>query len=98
MAQRTGSSRRKTRSKFRKNIRTKGKISLTRYLQNFNIGEKVNLSAEPAVQKGMYHTRFHGKIGTIKNKKGNCYEVLIKDGKKNKILIIHPVHLKKCQV
>lgn len=98
MAQRTGNFRRKTRSKLKKNIRNKGKISIIRYLQRFNIGDKVHLVAEPAVQKGMYHPDFHGRTGVVKNKRGDCYEILIKVGKKEKTLIVHPIHLKKCQI
>jgi len=94
MVRRTGGFRRKTRSKLRKNIRDKGKISIRRYLQSFKKGERVFLGSEPAVQKGMYHPKYYGKAGLIKNKRGNCYEVLIKDGGKEKTLIIHPIHLK----
>jgi len=94
MVTRIGGSRRKTRSKLRKNVREKGKISIRRYLQTFKIGERVCLKAEPAVQKGMYFRRFHGKIGTIKGMKGKCYEVMIRDIKKNKLLVVHPIHLK----
>lgn len=91
----TGGSRRKSRYMFRKHRSQKGKISLTRYLQSFKEGEKVNLSVEPAVQKGMYHSRFYGKMGIVKSKKGRCYEVMITDGNKQKTLIVHPVHLQK---
>jgi len=94
MAQRTGSRRRKTRHKLKKSIRTKGKISIKNYLKKFNPGEKVLLKAEPAIQKGMYHPRFHGKIGIIKKPQGNCYQVIIKDHKKEKIQLVHPIHLK----
>ena len=97
MTQRIGGFRRKTRAKFRKNIHDRGKISIARYLQTFKPGDRVSLSAEPAVQKGMYHPRFHGKTGLITNKKGSCYEVLIGDGGKQKSLIVHPIHLRKCQ-
>lgn len=95
MAQRIGGNRRKTRNKLKKNVRRQGKISLTRYFQKFNEGDKVYLTAEPAVQKGMYFPRFHGKAGIIKGKQGFCYKVQVKDMNKNKIIIIHPVHLKK---
>ncbi|MBS3145382.1 50S ribosomal protein L21e [Candidatus Woesearchaeota archaeon] len=95
MVQRAGSFRRKTRSKLKKNIRDRGKISIRKYLQTFKEGEIVVLKAEPAVQRGMYFPRYHGKSGRIKGKKGNCYEVLIKDGGKEKTLIVHPIHLKK---
>jgi len=95
MAQRTGGFRRKTRSKLKKNVRRKGKISLSKYFQNFDENDKVRLIAEPAVQKGMYFPRFHNKAGIIKGKKGVCYQVMIKDGGKEKVLIVHPVHLRR---
>jgi large subunit ribosomal protein L21e len=92
---RIGKARRKTRAKFTKNFRQRGKISLTRYLQSFKEGEKVLLSVEPAVQKGMYSAKFIGKSGIIKRKDGKCYEVSIKDHNKEKTLIVHPVHLRR---
>ncbi len=95
MAKRIGGARRKTRSKFRKNIRKRGKISITKYLQSFEPGDKVSLTVEPGVQKGMYNRRFISKVATVKEKKGKCYEVQIKDGGKTKKLIVHPIHLKR---
>lgn len=97
MATRIGGGRRKTRQKFKKHYKLAGKISLRNYLQEFSEGDKVALRTEPAVQNGMYHRRFHGKIGTIERKNGSCYYVRIKDGDKAKHLIVHPVHLKKMQ-
>ncbi|MBI2660321.1 50S ribosomal protein L21e [Candidatus Woesearchaeota archaeon] len=94
MPKRIGGLRRKTRYKFRKEAGSKGKISLTRYLQSFNEGDKVNLTVEPGVQKGMYHPRFMGKTGIVKGKRGRCYEIRIKDMDKEKILVVHPVHLR----
>ena len=95
MVQRTGGTRRKSRHKFRKNVRTKGKISLSKYFQSFIPGQRVCLKSEPAVQKGMYHARYHGKSGKIVKKQGNCYFVQIKDKNKIKNLLVHPIHLKK---
>ena len=95
MVTRIGGFRRKTRGKFKKSARNKGKISITRYFQEFKSGDKVNLIVEPAVQKGMYHPRFMGKTATILSKTGECYKVKIKDNNAEKQLIVHPVHLKK---
>ena len=95
MVKRIGGIRRKTRYKFRKQKRNRGKISMTRYFQSFSIGDKVYLSVEPAVQKGMYYPRFMGKSGIVKGKRGRCYEISINDIGKEKTLIIHPVHLRK---
>jgi len=90
-----GGFRRKTRHKLSKHYKEKGKLSLRKYFQSFKEGDRVVLKADPAYQKGMYYPRFHGKSGLVFKKKGECYEVLIKDGKKDKLLIVHPVHLKR---
>ena len=95
MVKRIGKSRRKTRHKLSKNIRAKGKMSLTRFLQSFNKGDQVVLKMEPSYQKGGYFPRFHGRSGIIKAKKGRCYDVAIKDINKNKIVLVHPVHLRR---
>ena len=95
MVKRIGGIRRKTRYKFRKEKRNRGKLSLTKYFQSFNIGDKVHLTVESAVQKGMYHPRFMGRAGIIKGKRGRCYELTINDLGKEKTLIVHPIHLRK---
>ncbi len=95
MAKRIGTFRSKTRHKFKKSIRQRGKISLSRYFQVFNEGERVCLTVEPSVQEGIYFPRFVGKTGLIKKKNGTCYEVSIKDHNKQKTIIVHPVHLKR---
>ena len=95
MVKRIGSSRRKTRHQLRKPVRQRGKLSLRRYFQSFNVGDRVCLVAEPSVHKGTFHQRFHGKTGTIKGTEGECYSVLIKDANKEKTLIVHPIHLRK---
>jgi large subunit ribosomal protein L21e len=95
MVKRIGGSRRKTRHKFSKSAKTKGKISIRNYLQSFKTGERVLLTVEPAVHKGMYFPRFTGHMGIVKNKKGKCYEVTIMDKTKEKTLIVHPVHLRR---
>mgnify|MGYP001569345496 FL=1 len=95
MAQRQGGGRRKTRGKFRKNIKDRGKISIKKYFQEFKNGDRVILKAEPAVQTGMYFRRFHGKVGEKIGKKGECYIINIKDFNMNKELIVHPIHLKR---
>ena len=85
--------RRKTRSKLRKGFKEKGKVSLRKFFQAFAEGDKVVLKAEPAHHKGMYFPRFHGKVGLVMSKRGNCYEILIQDGRKEKLVVVHPVHL-----
>ncbi|MGM5481089.1 MAG: 50S ribosomal protein L21e [Nanobdellota archaeon] len=95
MVDRVGGFRRKTRYKFRKNVRSRGKLSQRKYFQTFENGEKVILGADASYQQGMYFPRFHGKVGVVGKQVGRCYEVKIKDFNKEKNLIIHPVHLSK---
>ena len=94
MTKRIGGFRRKTRHKLQKSPRTKGKISIRRYLQQFKIGDRVNLVAEPAIQTGMYFPRYHGRTALVIGKQGDCYKVQIEDGSLQKTLIVHPVHLR----
>lgn len=95
MVKRVGGFRRKTRTKFNKSVRTLGKISLVHFFQDLEEGSNVVLKAEPAYQRGMYYPRFHGKIGKVVGKQGNCYKVEIKDGSLRKVQLVHPIHLKK---
>ena len=95
MTRRIGGFRRKTRSKLKKAPKKRGKVSLQRYFQIFQAGDRVRLQAEPAVQKGMYFPRFHAKDGVIRGKQGRCYAVAIKDGQKKKVVLVHPVHLRR---
>ncbi len=96
MVKRLGSFQRKTRHKIRaKTYREKGKLSVSRYFQKFEEGEKVGLKICAQVQKGRFHARFHGLTGTVNGKKGACYAVEIHDMNKKKTLYVHPIHLKK---
>lgn len=95
MVQRTGGFRRKTRQKLSKSPRQTGKISIRNSLQSFTSGDLVTLSAEPAVQHGMYHPRFHGKSGHVVGTQGRCFIVAVRDGEKMKNLVINPVHLRR---
>ncbi len=96
MVTRIGTKQRKTRHKFKRNYRQKGKVPLSQYFQTFEKGDKVNLKINSNVQHGQFFPRFHGLTGDITgNMKGRCYEVIITDGNKKKMLFIHPIHLKK---
>ena len=95
MANRKGGFRRGTRYKFMKPIRAKGKISQRNFFQKLEEGDKVQLKAETAYQKGMYYPRYHGMVGVVEGKSGTCYNVKIKDHNREKTLIVHPVHLRK---
>ncbi len=78
----------------RKPVRTRGKLQLSRYFQELKKGDFVAISREPAVQSS-FPVRFQGITGVIDERKGKSYIVKIKDGNKEKELIIEPIHLKK---
>jgi large subunit ribosomal protein L21e len=94
MTQRTGGFRAKSRYKLRKKPRDRGKVKITKILQEFNIGDKVVIDQEPAIHKGMPFPRYKGLAGTVTGKQGGAYVVDIKDGGKKKQLIAAPVHLR----
>lgn len=93
MANKIGGLKRKSRYKLKKERRQKGKVSVSRFMQVFNTGQKVHLSIEPSIHKGDYHPKYIGKTGVVKGSRGKCYKVTINDKGKEKLLIIHPVHL-----
>jgi len=85
--------RRKTRSLMRKKPRERGKLRLSRMLHKYQPGDKVVISIDPSVHKGMPHRRYHGKIGIIKGRRGRAYEVDVTQGDAVKQIIVFPEHL-----
>ena len=94
MAQRIGSSRRKTRQLYSIKPSEKGKISIRNHLQRFDEGQKVTIGIDPSVHAGLPFRRFVGKSGIIEGKQGSVYKVRVRDGGKEKSLLVHPVHLR----
>ncbi|KAI0886224.1 ribosomal protein L21e-domain-containing protein [Annulohypoxylon maeteangense] len=56
-----------TRYAFSRNFRQKGMIRLSTYLQQYKVGDIVDIKANGAVQKGMPHKVYHGKTGVVYN-------------------------------
>ena len=65
--------RRKSRSVLTKRVREKGKLGLSRLLVEYDLGDKVVINIDPAIQKGMPHKRFQGKVATVVEKRGNAF-------------------------
>ncbi|MHA1820438.1 MAG: 50S ribosomal protein L21e [Promethearchaeota archaeon] len=88
--------RTRTRRIFRKNVRKRGLKSLSQFLYEYKIGDKVDIIVDPAYQKrGMPHRRFHGKTGVIVGIRGRCYEIKVKDINKEKLLIVGKPHIRR---
>jgi ribosomal protein L21E len=95
MTRRIGGTR-KVRGKFKRAANLKGKLSLRNYLATYNEGDNVLLKIDSITKEGIFHPRFIGKRGLVLNKRGNSYEVLFQDFNKEKMVIVHPIHLRKC--
>ncbi|NPE27161.1 hypothetical protein HNV12_04135 [Methanococcoides sp. SA1] len=76
-----------------KRAREKGKIRLSSYFRNIADGARVCVVDERAVRVN-FPQRLRGMSGVVKAARGKFKEVLIKDGNKEKMFVIHPVHLK----
>lgn len=78
----------------RKPVRTRGKISLSKYFQTFKEGDSVAVIREAALSVN-FPKRLQGRTGKISGKRGKAYIVSIKDQTKEKSFLIEPAHLKK---
>ena len=82
-----------TRSLLRKPTRSKGKPNIGKLLQEYTLGSEVIVKMDSSMQKSMPHKRFHGKIGTIKEKRGRGYVVSVPQGNAVKDIIVRAEHL-----
>ncbi len=86
-----------TRRLFKRAIRERGKISLSKLLYEYEVGSNVIIRIDSSFQKGMPHRRYHGKIGTILNRRGRSYVVSVSQGDAVKEIIVRPEHLEPYQ-
>ena len=93
MVKRSRGIRSKSRHILRKKPRDRGISSITRALQQFEIGENVSVNIDSSVHKGMPHPRFQGHTGKVEGMQGDAYLVGINVGKKHKTLIVRSEHL-----
>ena len=85
--------RNRTRSILRRKPRDRGKIALGRLLLNYEQGETVRISINPAVHKGMPHRRYHGRVGIVAERRGRSYVVEVASGKGPRLIIARPEHI-----
>jgi len=78
----------------RKNIRLRGKVSLSKYFQKFEENDSVAVKREISVNAS-FPKRLQGRTGVVKGKKGKAYIIKLKDQAKEKEFLIQPIHLKK---
>jgi large subunit ribosomal protein L21e len=82
-----------TRRLLTKEPREHGKLRLSKLLHEYQPGNRVIVLIDSSVQKGMPHRRFHGKIGTILEKRGRSYVVTVSQGDAIKEIVVRPEHL-----
>jgi len=82
-----------TRRLMTKGRREHGKLSLSKLLYEYQPGSQVVVRIEPSVHKGMPHKRYHGRVGTIVNKRGRSYVVSVSQGDAVREIIVRPEHL-----
>jgi len=78
----------------RKPVRTRGKLSLSKYFQEFKEGDFVAVVKEASVGSN-FPARMQGLTGVVEGKRGRACLVKIKDKAKEKKFLIEPIHLKK---
>jgi len=86
--------RSRTRKLFTKASRKRGIAPLGYLLHEYVQGERVSIHVNPSVHKGMPHRRFHGKVGTILEKRGRAYVVMLREGDLFKKVIALPDHIR----
>ncbi|NWG11853.1 50S ribosomal protein L21e [Candidatus Bathyarchaeota archaeon] len=87
-----------TRRLLRKEPREHGKIRISKLLHEYQPGSRIVIKIDPSIQKGMPHRRYHGKIGTIIDKRGRSYVVSVPQGDAVKEIIVRPEHLEPYKV
>jgi large subunit ribosomal protein L21e len=84
-----------TRGVYRKKVRQRGLPGLSRFMIEYDVGDKVNIVGDSSFQKGgLPHRRFWGRTGIITEKRGRCYEVEVKFGKKIKKIYLSKAHMR----
>ena len=83
-----------SRKLMTKKVRQRGMPSLGRLLRTYTEGDRVDIIIDSAIHGGQPHKRYHGRVGVIQGRRGRSYEVETTLGKKTKLLIIRPEHLR----
>jgi len=78
---------------LKKAPREKGKYKISKLLHEYPAGAQVVVKIDSSVQKGMPHRRYHGKIGTIIDKRGRSYVVSVAQGDALKEIVVRSEHL-----
>lgn len=87
-----------TRRLLKKEPRERGKIRISKLLYEYQPGSRVVIMIDSSIQKGMPHKRYHGKVGTVIDKRGRSFIVSVTQGDATKEIIVRPEHLEPYEV
>lgn len=87
-----------TRRLLKKEPRERGKIRISKLLYEYQPGSRVVIMIDSSIQKGMPHKRYHGKVGTVIDKRGRSFIVNVTQGEATKKIIVRPEHLEPYKV
>ncbi|MFH1787161.1 MAG: 50S ribosomal protein L21e [archaeon] len=91
----TAGPRYRSRNIMKKPVREKGLPPIGRFMEKYEVGDRVVIKVEPAVPEGMPFIKFNGKCGKVIEKRGRAYVVSFKDKDKRKSAICTPVHMRR---
>ena len=95
MAQKSSGSQQGARDKLSKTVGNS--TTVNDHLKEFEEGETARIQINSSVTEGRVHVRYHGTNVEVTGRRGEAYEVQLKDGGKTKTLYIKPVHLQKVE-
>jgi large subunit ribosomal protein L21e len=85
--------RSRTRGTLTKEVRERGLPPITRFLQQFEVGDRVVVRLEASDPRGQPHPRYQGRTCIVLGRVGRAYRLSFMDGGKPKELIANPIHL-----
>ena len=85
--------RSRSRGTFTKEVRERGLPPVSRFLREFEVGDRVMVRIEPSDPHGQPHPRYQGRTCIVVGRSGRAYRIAFLDGGKPKELIATPIHL-----
>ncbi|HZY92649.1 MAG TPA: 50S ribosomal protein L21e [Thermoplasmata archaeon] len=86
-------SRSHTRGVLTKEVRERGMPPVTRFLKEFEVGDRVVVRLEASDPHGQPHPRYQGRTCIVLGRVGRAYRLSFLDGGKPKELIATAIHL-----
>lgn len=86
--------RSRSRKLLSKGPRERGRPGLSRLLYEYNVGDLVCIDISSDSISTAPHRRYQGKVGVIVGKRGKAFEIKVRVGGKEKLVITTKDHIK----